>query len=376
MADEVLMKRALKIKANIQEKRKKIYSKNKIVAIAIFFTISIATYMILLILYNGNILEQKALDFHQNGQYRNAESCYRLNTKIKKLFSVTLKSKKDRDIYTYFESKEEMIKCLIERGEITKAIKEYQKFAEEVKKHCPQDEEMSNLINLQIANCYSILGIYGKSIPIYEQLKNWYPQNLIQAYIDIEDYERAKNILETEKVQSTIAEGEDLDAVALGYTLLKYYKAIGRYDLADNNYTKEAPTFETDITNALNQANLKHIKKDYEKAEEIYEELLTSSAFSQTVRHKIQLQYALLLYEEGKSYQAEQAIENVIKEQGELYELSPEVICANYTAAKIYVEKAEYYLANAQKKFDRLKIPAESYFYKNLDYFCKINSRF
>lgn len=371
------MKKTLKIKTKIREKRINIFSKHKITATIIFLIIAILSIFFgILFLFNENILEQRALDFYQNGQYKNAESCYKLNTKIKKLFYITLKRTKDKDFYAYFESKEEMIKILLERGEITNAIKEYKKFLKEVKTNCPSDEDMSNLINLQIANCYSTLGLYKKSIPIYEQLKNWYPQNLVQAYIDIKDYEKADEVLQSEKVKSTIEEGEDLDAVALGYTLLNYYKAIGRYDLANKNYTKNAPSFETDITMALNAANINYIQKNYENAEPLYVELLSSESFSQNTRHKIQLQYAKLLYETGKSYQAEKLIEEIIKEQKELYDLSPEVICTNYTASKIFTEKSKYFSENAQKKFDRLKLPAESYFYKDLDYFCEINSRF
>lgn len=365
------MKKTLKIKAKNKSK------------IGIFSTIIISVVILSLVffgifyfLFDENILAKKGLNLYQNGQYKSAEQCYKIDTVIKKLFSVTLKSKKNKDFYSYFESKEEMIKILLERGNINKAVAEYQNMLKEVKDNIPNDEEMKNLINLQIANCYSTLGLYDKSIPIYEKLKSWYPQNLIQAYLDTKEYEKAKEILFSDKVRATIEDGGDFDAVALGYLLLSYYKAIGRYDLANTNYTEEAPSFETDITTAINLADLNFIQKNYETALSLYEELLSSPAFSQSMRHKIQSRYALVLYESGKSYQAEKAVEDIFQEQKELYELSPEVICTNYTASKVFVSKSKHYSEIAQKKFDRLKLPAESYFKDDLNYFCEINSRF
>lgn len=365
------MKKTFKIKAKNKSK------------ITLFSTLIISMIIILGVLwgcitflFDEDILAQKGLDFYQNGKYKNAEQCYKINTAIKKLFFVTLKQGKKKDFYSYFESKEEMIKILVERGNINKAVEEYQKLLKEVNENIPNDEEMKNLINLQIANCYSTLGLYDKSISIYEKLQSWYPQNLIQAYLDTKEYEKAKEILFSDKVKATIEDGEDFDAVALGYLLLSYYKAIGRYDLANTNYTEEAPSFETDITSTINLADLNFIQKNYETALQSYEELLSSSAFSQTMRHKIQLRYALVLYESGKSYQAEKAIAEIFQEQKELYELSPEVICTNYTASKVFGSKAKHYSEIAQKKFDRLKLPAESYFKNDLNYFCEINSRF
>ena len=369
------MKKTLKIKA--KNNKKKNSSKSKIILISVFLLFFVVLGVVggAYFLFDEDILAQKALDFYQNGQYKKAEQFYMTDTAIKKMFLVTLKAPQNKDFYSYFESKEDMIKCLVERGNIGKAVVEYKKLLKEVKENCPRDEEMGNLINLQIANCYSVFGLYEKSLPIYESLKNWYPQNLIQAYIDTKNYEKASAILNTDEIRAKIEEGEDSDAIALGYTLLNYYKAIGRYDLACENYTKDAPSFETDIISALNLADLNYLQKNYAKSQELFEELLTSAAFSQNTRHKIQLKYAILLYESGKSYQAEKAIEDIFKEQKELFELSPEIICTNYTASKIFEQKSKNFANTAQKKFDRLKLPAESLFYNDLDYFCKINTR-
>lgn len=367
------MKKTLKIKAKKNEKNHKPII---FMALLALFLVFVAIFGGMYILFEENILTQKGLIAFQNGEYKNAEFYYDADTSLKKLFAVTLKAPKDKDFYSYFESKEEMIKCLIARGNISKAIKEYQKFLNEVQSNCPHDEDMSNLINLQIANCYSLLGLYNKSVPIYEKLKNWYPQNLIQAYIDTKNYEKARAILFSDEIKAKIEEGEDSDAVALGYALLNYYKATGNYNLANENYTKDAPSFETDIISALNLANLNYIQKNYDTARELFEELLSSAAFSQNTRHKIQTEYALLLFESGKSYQAEKALEDIFKEQKELYELSPEVICTNYAAAKVFRDKSQDFQKTAQKKFDRLKLPAESLFYNDIDYFCKINSRY
>ncbi len=367
------MKKKLKIKVKNNPKNHKPII---FFAITVVLLAAIGFFEGMYFLFEENILTQKGLISYQNGQYKNAERYYNADTALQKLFAVTLKATKDKDFYTYFESKEEMIKCLIERGNISKAIKEYKKFLAEVQTNCPHDEDMSNLINLQIANCYATIGLYNKAIPIYEKLQNWYPQNLIQAYIDTRNYEKASAILNTDEIRAKIEEGEDSDAIALGYTLLNYYKAIGRYDLACENYTKDAPSFETDIISALNLADLNYLQKNYAKSQELFEELLTSAAFSQNTRHKIQLKYAILLYESGKSYQAEKAIEDIFKEQKELFELSPEIICTNYTASKIFEQKSKNFANTAQKKFDRLKLPAESLFYNDLDYFCKINTRY
>lgn len=369
------MKKTLKIKA--KNNKKKDFPKSKILLISAFLLFFVAIGVVggAYFLFDEDILAQKALDFYQNGQYKKAEQFYMADTAIKKMFLVTLKAPQNKDFYPYFESKEDMIKCLVERGNIGKAVVEYKKLLKEVKENCPRDEEMGNLINLQIANCYSIFGLYEKSLPIYESLKNWYPQNLIQAYLDTKNFEKAKAVLMSDEVLEKIEEGEDSDAVALGYTLLKYYKAIGRYDLANNNYTKEAPSFETDVISALNLADLNLIQKNYEKAQELFEELLSSASFSTNIRHKIQIKYAILLYETGKSYQAEKAIEEIFKEQKELYDLSPDVICTNYAASKVFGQKSKDFANIAQKKFDRLKLPAESYFKNNIDYFCKINTR-
>lgn len=371
------MKKTLKIKAKNIKQKKNNTSKSKTVLVCIFllFLASLIICGGAYFLFDEDILAQKGLNFYQNGQYKYAEQCYKFDTSIKNLFLITLKSPQNKDFYSYFESREEMIKCLVERGNISKAIFEYQKLLKEVKANCPRDEEMSNLLNLQIANCYSVLGLYGKSLPVYQSLKNWYPQNLIQAYIDTKDYEKAKSVLLSDEVREKIEDGEDSDAVALGYSLLSYYKAIGRYDLATENYTTEVPSFETDMISALNLADLNYIQKNYEKSRELYEELLSSASFSQNTRHKIQMRYAILLNESGKSYQAEKAIEEIFKEQKELFDLSPEVICANYVASKIVSSKADKYAEIAQKKFDRLKLPAESYFKNDIDYFCKINTR-
>ena len=367
------MKKKLKIKVKNNPKNHKPII---FFAITVVLLAAIGFFEGMYFLFEENILTQKGLISYQNGQYKNAERYYNADTALQKLFAVTLKATKDKDFYAYFESKEEMIKCLIERGNISKAIKEYKKFLAEVQTNCPHDEDMSNLINLQIANCYATIGLYNKAIPIYEKLQNWYPQNLIQAYIDTKNYEKASAIINTDEIRAKIEEGEDSDAIALGYTLLNYYKAIGRYDLACKNYTKEAPSFETDIISALNLADLNYLQKNYAKSQELFEELLTSAAFSQNTRHKIQLKYANLLYESGKSYQAEKAIEDIFKEQKELFELSPEIICTNYTASKIFEQKSKNFANTAQKKFDRLKLPAESLFYNDLDYFCKINTRY
>lgn len=348
------------------------------IRIIIPFVICIIFIGILLIslyfIFEEDIFSEKAEEFMHLGKYSQAAKYYKLSSFIKDIFYIKLKKENDKDFYPVFECREMSIQAIVLYGDISQAINEYKKALQYVKKSLPHDEDMSKFLRLNLADCYSYLGYYKKSIPLYEELETWYPQNLIRAYLDTKEFSKAKSILDKKSVMEKIENGDDVDSIALEYDLFSYCKDTQQYEKASKNYSIYAPLFEISLIMPLNLADLYYRQNDFEKSKDMYEKILSTNDFSAKTKHKILINYAILLNDMNKNDDARKIFNLIFKEQKDLYKYSPEIICTNYYAGKI-LENTKY--SNiAKDKFNNLHLKKDSYFYKDIDYFCKINNNY
>lgn len=254
-------------------------------------------------------------------------------------------------------------------GNFQKAIVEYKKLIDELSKN--SSEEDLKYLKLQLAKCYAALGYYKEALPIFRALKDWYPQELISAYLDLQRYEEAKNILTSDKVLASIKEGDDIDGVRLHYELLKYYKAMGRYGSAVLPFSEDAPTFETELFSNLNLADLYYRTNDLKKFEKEYEHF-NSLEDVDSYKLRMKLSYAQLLALNGDKKHAKKIFSEVKNMRADYYKYSPEVICSDYYEA-ISLDKS---VQKAQKAFEKLKLDDDSLFKNDIKYFCKVNMQY
>lgn len=315
--------------------------------------------------------------YRDNGFYQKAADEYYKSVKLKKViydlknfFKISDNDRLNREIN---ELLLEVASCYSESGDLKRALKFYLNFLARLPK-TSENEALINYTKLQTAICYSSLGYYDKALPIYEELKTWYPQNLILAYINDKDFVNAEQILFSRDVQDKIKEGDDIDAAYLSYVLLSYYKEIGQFEKADKNYAEEAPEFESTIISKIHYADLYFNLKNYDKSEQLYMELVNSMEFPEKIMNKLKLRYALVLNANGKQNKAEQVINGVLNDIREAYKYSPEIICAKYYLAQIDVSKSLE--KDAKNLFSSLHLTKGSRFKNNIEEFCKINTAY
>ena len=193
------------------------------------------------------------------GRYYKAADIFYREIRIKKFFyniSKIFRFKNSNALYLQINDLLlETAFCYFENGDIKRALNLYYDLYNNLMNNS-YDEAFCNFVKLQISICYSSLGYYNKALPLLQELKDWYPQNLIAFYINTKDFYNAKNILFSEDVQNKINDGEDVDASSLIYLLGRYYLETGQYDKSLSVFSKELPDFEVDLILKLHSADL------------------------------------------------------------------------------------------------------------------------
>lgn len=253
------------------------------------------------------------------------------------------------------------------KGDFQKAITEYKNLIEKSN----SSEEDLTYVKIQLAKSYAALGYYKKALPIFRELKDWYPQELISAYLALDRNEEARNILFSDKVLASIKEGDDIDGVRLHYELLKYFKAMGNFESAQTPFSKDAPVFETEIFESLNLADLYYRQNNLQKFEEAFEKFLTLDS-DDAYKLRLQLNYAQLLAKNGDEKHAKKQFSEVKKLSTGYYKYSPEVICSDYYEALALGKSVQ----KAEKTFQKLKLDDDSLFKNDIKEFCRINMQY
>lgn len=322
---------------------------------------------------NFTSAEEDARICVENGEYHKAATLYKKAVFYKKITDIFKdETKKQEELNDILQ---EIVYCYSESGDIKRAIEAYDKLYSNLSKSV-SDEAARKYIKLQTACCYADLGYFNKAIPIFEQLVKWYPQYLAQAYINIRDFEKAKNVLFSNDVQTKLQNGDDVDTAFLNYILLEYYKETGQFNKAQNDYAPEAPSFEKEIMKDIHFADLYYQMGEYEKSAEYYEKLIYNPEFSQKVQNKMKIKYALTLAKAENFTKAESLIKEIHATLKESYELSPEIICTKYYTGRILSQGNLKLLKESQNLFSQLKLTKESRFFCNIDEFCRINTQY
>ena len=325
-------------------------------------------------IYQGfSFAEEDARICVENGEYQKAAKLYKkaiLYKKTKDIFKD--KDEKNAEINDLLQ---EIVYCYSESGDVKRALKSYDQLYSNMSKSI-SDEATRKYIKLQMACCYADLGYFNKAIPIFEQLVKWYPQYLAQAYINTKDFEKAKNVLFSDDVQTKLQNGDDVDTAFLNYILLEYYKETNQFDKALKDYAPEAPSFESDLMKNIHFADLYYKTGNYQKSAEYYEKLIYNPEFSQKIQNKMKIKYALTLAKAGDFTKAKSLINEISESLKESYELSPEIICTKYYSVKILPKNNLETLKEAQNLFAQLRLTKDSRFYGNIEEFCRINTQY
>lgn len=342
-----------------------------------FFTATI----VVIILFTGingayhsfSSAEEDARICVENGEYHKAAKLYQKAIFYKKITDI-LKNKDEKNSIQN-DLLQETVDCYSESGDIKRAIEAYDKLYSNLSKSI-SDEATRKYIKLQMACCYADLGYFNKAIPIFEQLVKWYPQYLAQAYINTKDFEKAKNVLFSDDVQTKLQNGDDVDTAFLNYILLEYYKETNQFDKALKDYAPEAPSFESEMMKDIHFADLYYKTGNYQKSAEYYEKLIYNPEFSQKIQNKMKIKYALTLAKAGDFTKAKSLINEISESLKESYELSPEIICTKYYSVKILPKNNLETLKEAQNLFAQLRLTKDSRFYGNIEEFCRINTQY
>ena len=230
------------------------------------------------------------------------------------------------------------------KGDFQKAITEYKNLIEKSN----SSEEDLTYVKIQLAKSYAALGYYKKALPIFRELKDWYPQELISAYLAL-----------------------DRNGVRLHYELLKYFKAMGNFESAQTPFSKDAPVFETEIFESLNLADLYYRQNNLQKFEEAFEKFLTLDS-DDAYKLRLHLNYAQLLAKNGDEKHAKKQFSEVKKLSTNYYKYSPEVICSDYYEALALGKSVQ----KAEKTFQKLKLDDNSLFKNDIKEFCRINMQY
>ncbi|MGN0013874.1 MAG: tetratricopeptide repeat protein [Candidatus Gastranaerophilaceae bacterium] len=320
---------------------------------------------------------EKGKIYYEEGQYQKAASYLQraINLKKTKLsIAKWLNTKNNKHIATEINDLLlDIAFCYSESGDIKRALRFYSDLYSRLKNDT-SDEAICNFVKLQIGLCYSYLGYFDKAIPIFEELKAWYPQNLIFAYINSKNFDKARVVLFSDVVQDKISEGDDIDAAALNYALFEYYKETCQYDRAFKNHSEEMPEFEATLLKNVQNADLYNTLGKYEQSAELYEKLIYNPEFSQRTQNKMKIKYALVLASLNKNQEAANLLKEVEGTLKESYRLSPDIICTKYYFSKIFND--EKLKKDSFNLFRELSLSKESLFYRNIDDYCKINLQY
>lgn len=350
-----------------KKKSRKIFLISFVIVVIVLFA---SIYKI----YQGfSFAEEDARICVENGEYQKAAKLYKkaiLYKKTKDIFKD--KDEKNAEINDLLQ---EIVYCYSESGDVKRALKSYDQLYSNMSKSI-SDEATRKYIKLQMACCYADLGYFDKAIPIFEQLVKWYPQYLAQAYVNIRDFGKARNVLFSNDVQTKLQNGDDVDTAFLNYVLLEYFKETGQYNKAQLSYAPEAPSFESDLMKDIHFADLYYQTGKYQKSAEYYEKLIYNPEFSQKIQNKMKLKYALTLEKMGDLSKAESLLNEIFETLKESYELSPEIICTKYYSSKILQNNNLKNLKDSQNLFTRLKLRKNSRFYGNIEEFCRVNLQY
>ena len=259
-------------------------------------------------------------------------------------------------------------------GDFKSANNFYNKILSEYANSNIENEAFINYLKIQIADNYSKYGYFNKSVPIYKEFKNWYPQNLIHAYLNMKDFEKAKEILFSDDIQETIKDGDDVDSANLFYLMLKYYNETGEYQKIIALTNSQDTDFEKDLMSEIILADLYYKNGEYDKSYDLYAEILSSPYLENSSEFNVKIKFAIL---SQKTNRQEQAVEIFNELQSKkLYKYSPQKICLQYYGAEIFPSKKTSLLKASEKLFANLRLSDESYYKNNLIDFCKANIEF
>lgn len=357
--------------SNISNKKSFNYLKFVVIAVIIFIFFFIIFY------FNNFNAAEKGKIYYEEGQYQKAAYYLQRAINFKKTkLSIAKWINPKKNKHTATEINDLLLDiafCYSESGDIKRALRFYSDLSSRLKNDT-SDEAFRNFVKLQTGLCYSYLGYFDKAIPIFEELKAWYPQNLIFAYINSKNFDKARVVLFSDVVQDKISEGDDIDAAALNYALFEYYKEIGQYDRAFKNHLNEMPEFEAELLKNVQNADLYNILGKYEQAAKLYEKLIYNPEFSQRIQNKMKIKYALVLASLNKNQEAANLLKEVEGTLKESYRLSPDIICTKYYFSKVI--KNDRLRRESFNLFRELNLSKESLFYRNIDDYCKINLQY
>ena len=176
-------------------------------------------------------------------------------------------------------------------GDFKSANDFYKKILEEYSNANIENEAFINYLKIRIADNYSKYGYFKESVPVYKEFINWYPQNLIQAYLNMGDFDKAREILFSDDIQETIKEGDDVDSANLFYLMLKYYMDIEEYKKVISLADSIEEDFEKDLMSKIILADLYYKKGDYEKSYDLYAEILSSPYLENSSEYNVRIKF-------------------------------------------------------------------------------------
>ncbi|MCR5260866.1 MAG: hypothetical protein K6C94_03420 [Candidatus Gastranaerophilales bacterium] len=344
----------------------------KILFSKIFILCFFIIFLILLVFFFEESVFRCGQKYYKNTDFQKAAFCYRLALRYDKILlklpfsDKKLSDKKIRNLYL------KIADCYSESGDISKAITIDGEILSYFKAKNSENEDFINYLEMEMADNYVKLGYFDKAVPIYEKIKDWYPQNLIKLYLFKKEYQKAASILFSGEIQKVMFNGDDIDSATLNYLLLKYYMETESYDEIFDFVQNEDLDFETKLMVKVLLADLFERLEENEKSYNLYEDLLFSPYLKNSSDYVLKIRYANLASKIGKKQEAEELINELEKSQKKLYKYSPQRICTQYYKSKIFHNSSDYKVS--VKLFKKLKLQKQSYFYNDLDAFCRINT--
>lgn len=341
------------------------------IIIFLFFLI----YFFVGIIYFEKITYNLGNFYYKKHNFQNAAFCYKLaldyDTALLKIPFSDKKFLEKQTDFLYMKAAD----CYTESGDILKAAAFYGDILSQYKNKNIENEDFINYIELERAVNYSKLGYFDKALQTYTKLQGWYPQLLIQTYLSMKNYEKAEEILFSDKIQEVINDGDDIDAATLTCQLMRYYKEKGNYDKIEEFTNKNHDNIENSLISKFILADLYETKGEYQKAYDLYEELLIMPQLKNSTNFSLLVHYAVLASKTGKTEEAKEIFKEIENSQKYLYRYSPQKICLYYYGGQIFINKQKSMENHAKNLLKKLNLGQESYFSGNIEDFCSFNTQ-
>jgi len=310
--------------------------------------------------------------YFQKADFQKAALCYKaalrydsLNKKLPFADKKALEKKID-SLYL------KIAECYAENGDIASAAVFDEEVLSYYKNKNIENEDFINYLEMETADNYVKTGYFDKAEKIYIKLKDWYPQNLIKLYLYKKDYSNAEKILFSGDIQKVIFNGDDIDSAVLNYLLLRYYLETEKIDEILEFMQNDDLDIETRLMAKIILAELYEKLEENEEAYKLYEELLFSPYLKNSSDYIFKIRYASLADKLGKTEEAKEIIGDLENTQQKFYKYSPQKICTQYYKSQIFQDKNDY--KSALRLFKKLNLKKQSYFYNNIDDFCRVNT--